>query len=124
LKRFQSSSSQIPNDFILTDVPKPTLTVQPQSSVFTGDSVTLRCVLGQSWDGWEFLWSKDSKTKSSEAETKTKTKTIRPEKVSDGGKYRCRARRGGYYTDYSNPVAVTIHGKCFPHILNGFENTI
>ncbi|XP_039518641.1 hemicentin-1-like isoform X2 [Pimephales promelas] len=100
----------------VSDVPKPTLTVQPKGSVFTGDSVTLRCVLGQSWDGWEFLWSKDSKTESSEAETKTKTKTIRPEKVSDGGKYRCRARRGGFYTDYSKPVAVTIHERPKPRV--------
>ncbi|KAG1931385.1 Fc receptor-like protein [Pimephales promelas] len=113
-----SRSSQHSDEVTLTvsDVPKPTLTVQPQSSVFNGDSVTLTCVLGQSWDGWEFLWSKDSNTESPEAEAETKTKTIRPVKVSDGGKYRCRARRGGYYTDYSNPVAVTIHERPKPRV--------
>ena len=106
---WKTFTSHAPTDFILTDVPKPTLTVRPQSSVFTGDSVTLRCELDQSWDGWEFLWSKDSNTESPEAETKT----ISSVKVSDGGEYRCRARRGGYNTHYSEPVAVTIHGKCF-----------
>ncbi|XDV14255.1 hypothetical protein PO909_002429, partial [Leuciscus waleckii] len=94
------------------DVPKPTLTVWPQSSVFTGDSVTLRCELDQSWDGWEFLWSKDSNTESPEAETKT----IYYVKVSDGGEYKCRARRGGYNTHYSEPVAVTIHERPKPRV--------
>uniref|UniRef100_A0A8C2AU56 Ig-like domain-containing protein n=1 Tax=Cyprinus carpio TaxID=7962 RepID=A0A8C2AU56_CYPCA len=90
------------------DIPKPTLTVLPQSSLFTGDSVTLRCEVDQSRDGGEFLWSKNSNTESTEAAAKT----IDSVKVSDGGVYRCRARRGGYYTDYSEPVTVTIHGKC------------
>ncbi|KAF5895800.1 Fc receptor-like protein 5 isoform X1, partial [Clarias magur] len=33
---------------------KPTLRVN-QSSIYTGDTVTLRCELHQS-TGWEFLW--------------------------------------------------------------------
>ncbi|XDV14256.1 hypothetical protein PO909_002430, partial [Leuciscus waleckii] len=108
------------------DVPKPTLTVRPQSSVFTGDSVTLRCELDQSWDGWggrEFLWSKDSNTESPEAETKT----INPVKVSDGGEYKCRARRGGNYTDYSEPVAVIILVTVTPdhhHVYRGETVTL
>ncbi|XDV12499.1 hypothetical protein PO909_001162 [Leuciscus waleckii] len=104
ISNFQSGHTQ--------DYPKPTLTVRPQSPVFTGDSVTLRCELDQSWDGWEFLWSKDSNTDSPEAETKTISRV----KVSDGGEYRCRARRGGNYTDYSKPVAVTIHERPKPKV--------
>uniref|UniRef100_A0A673MQ44 Ig-like domain-containing protein n=1 Tax=Sinocyclocheilus rhinocerous TaxID=307959 RepID=A0A673MQ44_9TELE len=65
-------------------IPKPTLTVEPQSSLFTGDSVTLRCEVDQSWDGWEFLWCKNSNTESTEAAIKT----IDSVKVSDGGEYR------------------------------------
>uniref|UniRef100_A0A671KN99 Ig-like domain-containing protein n=1 Tax=Sinocyclocheilus anshuiensis TaxID=1608454 RepID=A0A671KN99_9TELE len=76
----------------------------PQSLLFTGDSVTLRCEVDQSWDGLEFIWSKNSNTESAEAATKT----IDSLKVSDGGEYRCRARRGEYYTHYSEPVTVTI----------------
>uniref|UniRef100_A0A672LGH8 Ig-like domain-containing protein n=1 Tax=Sinocyclocheilus grahami TaxID=75366 RepID=A0A672LGH8_SINGR len=91
----------------VSDIPKPTLTVQPQSSLFTGDSVTLRCEVDQSRDGWEFFWSKNSNTASTEAAIKT----IDSVKVSDGGEYRCRARREGHYTDYSEPVTVTISGK-------------
>uniref|UniRef100_A0A8C1LJU5 Ig-like domain-containing protein n=1 Tax=Cyprinus carpio TaxID=7962 RepID=A0A8C1LJU5_CYPCA len=66
-------------------IPKPTLTVRPQSSLFPGDYVTLRCEVDQSWDGGEFLWSKNSNTESTEAATKT----ICSVKVSDGGEYRC-----------------------------------
>ncbi|KAK9956091.1 hypothetical protein ABG768_013845 [Culter alburnus] len=106
--------SNISDEVTLTvsDSPNLTLTVEPQRSVFTGDSVTLRCVLDQSRGGWEFLWSKNSNTESTEAATKT----INPVKVSDGGEYRCSAQRGGYYTDYSEPVAVTIYERPKPRV--------
>ncbi|XP_067221397.1 Fc receptor-like protein 5 [Chanodichthys erythropterus] len=94
------------------DFPKPALTVEPQSSVFTGDSVTLRCEVDLSRDGWEFLWSKNSNSES----TGAATETIKPVKVSDGGEYRCRARRRGYYTHYSEPVTVTIHERPKPKV--------
>ncbi|XP_058601331.1 Fc receptor-like protein 3 [Onychostoma macrolepis] len=88
--------------------PKITLTVDLKRSVFTGDSVTLRCEGIQSQNGWEFLWKKDSNPES----TGAATKTIKRVTVSDGGEYSCRARRGGYYTyytNYSKPAAVTIY---------------
>ncbi|XP_050958589.1 Fc receptor-like protein 2 [Labeo rohita] len=78
-----------------------------QSSVFTGDSVTLRCEMIQSQNGWEFLWTKDSNRESTEAATTI----IKHVKVSDGGEYKCRARRGKYYTDYSKPVIVAIYER-------------
>ncbi|CAM4333895.1 unnamed protein product [Leuciscus chuanchicus] len=92
------------------DFPKPTLTVEPQSSVFTGNKVFLKCSLNQTLDGWEFLWSKDSTTESTDAETKA------IDQVSDGGEYKCRARRGEQYTDYSEPVTVTIHERPKPRV--------
>ncbi|XP_051742872.1 Fc receptor-like protein 5 isoform X23 [Ctenopharyngodon idella] len=114
LERGGSNWSHHSDEVTLTvsDFPKPTLTVEPQSSVFTGDSVTLRCKVDPSRDGWEFLWSKNSNPESTEAATKT----ISPVKVSDGGEYRCRAQRQGYYTDYSEPVTVTIYGKPKPEV--------
>uniref|UniRef100_A0A671MN06 Ig-like domain-containing protein n=1 Tax=Sinocyclocheilus anshuiensis TaxID=1608454 RepID=A0A671MN06_9TELE len=84
-----------------------------------GDAVTLRCEVDQIWARWAFIWSKDSNTESTEAATKT----IDSVKVSDGGEYRCRARRRGLYTNYSEPVTLTIYGNvsfrisdlCPPH---------
>ncbi|XP_073669848.1 Fc receptor-like protein 5 [Paramisgurnus dabryanus] len=85
----------------------PTLTVQPQTSVFIGDSVTLICEMHQSTDGWEFIFITPSNTESTET---TGTKTIRSVKVSDGGEYKCRAGRGNpqVYTQYSEPITVTV----------------
>ncbi|XP_026114517.1 Fc receptor-like protein 5 isoform X2 [Carassius auratus] len=91
----------------VTDIPKPTLTVEPQSSLFTGDSVTLRCEVDQIWDRWEFIRSRDSNTESTEAATKT----INSVAVSDGGEYRCRAQRRRLYTNYSEPLTVTIYER-------------
>ncbi|XP_043114504.1 Fc receptor-like protein 3 [Puntigrus tetrazona] len=115
--------SQLPLVFLLISniysgqtqgLPKLTLTADPQSPVFTGDSVTLRCEGIQSQNGWEFLWRKDSNPES----TEDQTKTIKPEKVSDGGKYSCKARRRGgrYYTDYSKPVTVTVYERPKPRV--------
>uniref|UniRef100_A0A673MJ06 Ig-like domain-containing protein n=1 Tax=Sinocyclocheilus rhinocerous TaxID=307959 RepID=A0A673MJ06_9TELE len=108
-ERGGSRSSQDSDAVTLTVsvLPKPTVTVEPQSSLFTGDSVTLRCEVDRSWDEWEFIWIKDMNTESTEAVNKT----IDSVKVSDGGEYRCRARRGGHYTDYSEPVTVTIYER-------------
>ncbi|XP_067255903.1 Fc receptor-like protein 5 isoform X2 [Chanodichthys erythropterus] len=92
----------------LTYRPKPNLTVSPQSSVFTGDTVTLRCDVGQS-SGWTFLWKKDSNHESPDEATKT----ISSVRVSDGGKYQCRAERGKYYTLYSN-VEITVRERPKP----------
>uniref|UniRef100_A0A8C2AUP0 Ig-like domain-containing protein n=1 Tax=Cyprinus carpio TaxID=7962 RepID=A0A8C2AUP0_CYPCA len=103
-ERGGSHSSNI-SDAVTLTVSEKSKPVMTSSSLFAGDSVTLRCEVDQSWDGGEFLWSKNSNTESTEAATKT----IDSVKVSDGGEYRCRARRGGYYTDYSEPVTVTIY---------------
>ncbi|XP_026105018.1 sialoadhesin-like isoform X1 [Carassius auratus] len=96
----------------VTDIPKPTLTVEPQSSLFTGYSVTLRCEVDQIWVRWVFIWRKGSNTESTEAATKT----INSVTVSDGGEYRCRAQRRRLYTNYSEPVTVTINERPKPKV--------
>ncbi|KAL0150832.1 hypothetical protein M9458_053868, partial [Cirrhinus mrigala] len=94
----------------LTD--KPTLTVNPQSSVFTGDTVTLICDVGQS-TGWTIHWKKDSNTESTDAATKT----IESVSVSDGGRYQCRAKRGKYYSEFSNTTEITVKERPKPAVL-------
>ncbi|XP_057201435.1 Fc receptor-like protein 5 [Triplophysa rosa] len=89
---------------------KPTLTVEPQSSVFTGDSVTLTCEVDQS-TGWEFLFYTPSNHEPIEA---SGTKTISSVRVSDGGEYKCRVKRGEIpenYTQYSEPVTVKVEKR-------------
>ncbi|XP_051756761.1 Fc receptor-like protein 5 isoform X4 [Ctenopharyngodon idella] len=91
------------------DKPKPILTVSPQSSVFTGDTVTLSCDVGQS-TGWTFLWRKDSNRESIDHSTKT----ISSVRVSDGGTYQCRAERGKYYTELSDTIKITVRERPKP----------
>ncbi|XP_065108598.1 Fc receptor-like protein 5 [Paramisgurnus dabryanus] len=92
----------------------PTLTVQPQTSVFIGDTVTLTCEVHQS-TGWQFFFTKSSNIEYYET---TGTTTIRSVKVSDGGEYKCRAGRGNpqVYTKYSEPITVTVQERPTPQV--------
>ncbi|KAL1271937.1 hypothetical protein QQF64_030953 [Cirrhinus molitorella] len=65
---------------------RPKLTVKPQSSVFTGDTVTLRCDVGCS-TGWKIIWYKDF----TRIKGYDETKILRDVNVSDGGRYACSA---------------------------------
>ncbi|XP_051755477.1 hemicentin-1-like [Ctenopharyngodon idella] len=91
------------------DKPKPNLTVKPQSSMLTGDTVTLSCDVGQS-TGWTFLWRKDSNPEFIDHSTKT----ISSVRVSDGGTYQCRAERGKYYTEISDTIKITVRERPKP----------
>ncbi|KAK3519645.1 hypothetical protein QTP86_025282 [Hemibagrus guttatus] len=77
----------------------------------TGNSVTLYCTLKPQSAGWKFYWS--IRTQSSETETESHSYIISSVSVSDGGQYRCRAKRikRDYYTDYSNALSLTVIGE-------------
>ncbi|XDV19110.1 hypothetical protein PO909_024673, partial [Leuciscus waleckii] len=92
---------------------KPILTVKPQSSVFTGDTVTLSCDGGSS-TGWTFLWWKDSNWEYSDY---AGTKTISSVRVSDGGTYWCRAQRREYYTHFSDAIKITVRERPKPVVV-------
>ncbi|XP_026118754.1 hemicentin-1-like [Carassius auratus] len=102
-QRPNSSQSSSAVSLSVMDKPKLTLTVKPQSSVFTGDTVTLSCDVGQ-LTGWTIHWRKDSNPES----TTDATKTIKSVRDSDEGEYRCSARRGNYYSEFSNTVKITV----------------
>ncbi|XP_035392481.1 titin-like isoform X2 [Electrophorus electricus] len=88
--------------------PKPSVTVQPQSSVYTGDIVTLSCNI-QSSVGWKFLWYKYNRQPGTLTSTDEHSKTISWIMSYVGRfKYYCRAQRGNYHTHYSEVAEITV----------------
>ncbi|XP_052417375.1 kin of IRRE-like protein 3 [Carassius gibelio] len=86
---------------------KPKVSVKPQSSVFTGDTVTLSCDVRQS-TGRKIIWYKNSEI----IETGDQTKTLRDVRVSDGGQYTCGVAGGE--TTQSKPVMLTVRERPKP----------
>ncbi|XP_072544726.1 leukocyte immunoglobulin-like receptor subfamily A member 3 [Salminus brasiliensis] len=95
---------------------KPTLRVDPHTTVYTGDTLTLTCDLQISLTGWRFSWYKDSQQLNPLTEYKdTNTLSIT---VSDTGTgvYQCIALRGDYVSHYSAPVRITVRERPKPTV--------
>ncbi|XP_017569065.1 leukocyte immunoglobulin-like receptor subfamily A member 3 [Pygocentrus nattereri] len=99
------------------DLPKPTLTVEPESSVFSGESVTLKCEI-KGYDGWTYQWYKQDKQSRWSAVSQSEyytvnrdTLTIRADAVIHGDQYRCSGERHDRLTSsqYSDFVTLTIN---------------
>ncbi|KAK3505803.1 hypothetical protein QTP70_019828, partial [Hemibagrus guttatus] len=117
-----SQSSEISDAVTLTvsaERPKPTVRVNPQSSVYTGDTVTLSCELQQG-TGWKFQWYKNNQQLQNSAQENTLKVT---EDNAGETEYKCRAVRrnyfkhysdyyNGYYdTEFSDPVKITVRER-------------
>ncbi len=90
----------------------------PQSSVFTGDTVTLRCDVGRSTER-KISWFKDFKRLKTDDDDEKKT--LRNVKVSDGGNYACTV---GGKTIQSPGVMLTVRGTCCFTGQSDFESTV
>ncbi|XP_062849701.1 hemicentin-1-like [Trichomycterus rosablanca] len=107
------SHSSHPSDAVLLTVsakPKPTVRLEPQSFIYTGDTVTLTCDLNQS-TGWTFIWNKNNQRVNPQISAAKITPNKLSEKLSNTGttKYKCKAHRGKYYSsEYSDPVTVIV----------------
>ncbi len=73
-----------------TDSPRSTLTVTPDSPVFTGETVNLKCVI-ESYSNWRYEWYKDSVML--QTSVNRDTLTIRGVNESDQGQYWCGGQR-------------------------------
>ncbi|KAI4891532.1 hypothetical protein NFI96_008440, partial [Prochilodus magdalenae] len=92
--------------------PRPTLTVEPKSPVFTGESVTLKCEI-QSYSNWRYQWYKGS-SGTAVSQSQTNTFTIRS---ADQGQYWCRGERDDRPTSSQNSSAVTLTVKDQPEVI-------
>ncbi|XP_036417258.1 immunoglobulin superfamily member 1-like [Colossoma macropomum] len=101
----------------VSDLPKPTLTVEPESPVFRGESVTLKCEIN-TYDGWTYQWYKQDTwsrwTAVSQSEyytVNTDTLTIREDAVINGDQYQCRGERHNRPTSSQDSDSVTLTVK-------------
>ncbi|KAI5085943.1 Fc receptor-like protein 5, partial [Silurus meridionalis] len=97
----------------VSEKPTPTVSVNPQSSIYTGDTVTLNCNLQST--GWSFSWYNyyhNSYPLSPEA-SNTNTFIV---KDSNKGRttYYCKALRGNYESEFSAAVTVTVKARPKP----------
>ncbi|XP_076850342.1 leukocyte immunoglobulin-like receptor subfamily A member 3 [Brachyhypopomus gauderio] len=91
----------------VSDKPKPTVSMSPQSSVYTGDTVTLSCEVQPSVR-WTFYWYRKHAQVTDWISVYKYTKTINQKEIHVGiFKYVCYAQRGNFYTYYSD-VEITV----------------
>ncbi|XP_050957250.1 carcinoembryonic antigen-related cell adhesion molecule 5-like, partial [Labeo rohita] len=109
-ERSDSQRSDISAAVTLTvsDLPTSTLTVSPDSPVFTGETVNLKCKIKPDHSDWRYEWYKGS-TKVSEHHTVNRdTFTIRGVKKSDAGQYTCKGQRDGKPNSSQSSSAVSL----------------
>ncbi|XP_058251914.1 Fc receptor-like protein 5 [Hemibagrus wyckioides] len=115
-----SQSSEISDDVSLTVSvkPKPTVRVNPQSSIYTGDTVTLSCELQQG-TGWEFYWYKNNQELRNLNSEQVNRLNVTVDNVGETEYKCCAGRRNFYkfyyyhynYTEFSDPVKITVRER-------------
>ncbi|XP_053537361.1 carcinoembryonic antigen-related cell adhesion molecule 5 [Ictalurus punctatus] len=109
----QISKTSDPVTLTVSEKPKPTVSVNPQSSVYTGDRVTLTCNLKST--GWTFLWYQDYQESIPPSPGTRNTNTLSVTVSNEGGtQYYCKARRGNYDSEISDPVTITVRARPKP----------
>uniref|UniRef100_A0A9J8BHE1 Ig-like domain-containing protein n=1 Tax=Cyprinus carpio carpio TaxID=630221 RepID=A0A9J8BHE1_CYPCA len=95
----------------VSDLPTSTLTVTPDSPVFTGERVSLKCVINSDHSDWRYEWNKGSvMLQTSERYTvNTDTLTITAVTTSDAGQFWCRGQRDERpKSSQSSSVSLTV----------------
>ncbi len=95
----------------ITDLPRSTLTVTPDSPVFTGETVNLTCVI-ESYSNWRYEWYKDRGMLQT-SDCYRDTLTIRGANESDQGQYWCRGQRDERpkSSQESNQINLSVNGE-------------
>ncbi|KAI4884771.1 hypothetical protein NFI96_021187, partial [Prochilodus magdalenae] len=99
--------------------PRPTLTVEPETRLFTGESFKLSCVI-DTLDGWTYQWSKQNRQRGWTTVSRSKSDAVNTLTISRGAlygdQYRCRGER--YYrpksSQDSNTVTLTVEAPPKP----------
>ena len=95
-----------------TERPTPVVLIQPDKEVFSGETVTLRCVIqGGGVSNWEYSWSKGG---SSTPVSNVQQYSISSVTQSHSGTYTCRGTVSGTSrsSHTSKAVTRTVSGEC------------
>ncbi|XP_053360895.1 basement membrane-specific heparan sulfate proteoglycan core protein-like [Clarias gariepinus] len=114
-RRRDSQLSQISDAVTLSvsEKPKPTVRVNPQSSIYTGDRVTLSCDL--EGPGWTFLWYKDYQQSKYQKPVDIGSNTLNVTFCNEERTtYYCKAHRGDYESERSDPATITVGARPQP----------
>ncbi|XP_042617356.1 sialoadhesin-like [Cyprinus carpio] len=101
----------------VSDLPTSTLTVTPDSPVFTGERVNLKCEIISDHSDWRYEWYKGRDTVISQTSERytvnTDTLTIRGATESDQGQFWCRGKRDKIpkSSQSSSAVSLTVTGE-------------
>ncbi|KAL0151976.1 hypothetical protein M9458_052694, partial [Cirrhinus mrigala] len=116
-ERPTSSQSSSAVSLSVTKLPTSTLTVTPDSPVFTGETVNLTCVIESNQSDWRYEWYKSTNnsvmSQTSERYTVNRdTLTIRGVNESDQDQYWCRGQRDGrpQSSQKSNQINLSVNG--------------
>ncbi|XP_048839571.1 Fc receptor-like protein 5 isoform X5 [Brienomyrus brachyistius] len=110
-------NSPISNPITLTmnwEIPKPELSLDSShGETYTGERISLSCRVRGASSGWKYLWYKDRQgtelSNPDHSSTDGSSYTIISAALSHSGQYWCRAQRGSFYSQYSDPLQVDIH---------------
>ncbi|KAL6456588.1 hypothetical protein MHYP_G00351320 [Metynnis hypsauchen] len=87
---------------------KPRLRVDPQSSVYTGDTVTLSCEPQYQFTDWNFFWKKDSQYVQPPHHQSTYSITVSHPGEAE---FSCIAQTRDSQSEDSDPVRITVREK-------------
>ncbi|XP_072543945.1 basement membrane-specific heparan sulfate proteoglycan core protein-like [Salminus brasiliensis] len=120
-RRSDSQRSEISDAVTLTvsALPRATLTVEPDSTVFTGESVTLKCEI-QSYSNWRYQWYKVS---SRTAVSQSQLNIFIISSVADQDQYWCKGERDYRPTSSqeSNRVYLSVKETPKPELTCSFK---
>ncbi|XP_073764066.1 Fc receptor-like protein 5 isoform X1 [Danio rerio] len=96
-------------------LPRSTVTVTPDSAVFTGETVKLKCVIESDHSDWTYVWYKNRNSVKLQSDGRytvnRDTLTIRGAAASDQGQYWCKGQRSERPNSSQSSSAVSLSVK-------------
>ncbi|KAK3505770.1 hypothetical protein QTP70_004077 [Hemibagrus guttatus] len=113
-----------PLSLTVIESPKPTVTINPDTQVFIGETVTFRCDVQKGRDTeWTYYWFRDNAAFYSYHTTQEFS--IRYITYSHRGKYTCRGRTSdSQMSEMSDPVTLSVSEKPKPELTSSLKGDV